>query len=94
MTIKNIPNFIAVDLAHAYHEVMVMVENRSSFHCSKSPRKTLEDYLAACSKAGVCLHNDLWLERAHEVIEELEQRRRDALDMIRQNVSKSREVSA
>jgi len=70
----------AANLATQYHDVMLMVSNRSALHLpvNKSPRQALEGYLQACKVCGVRLHNDTWEKRAERVADELTQKRRDA----------------
>jgi len=70
----------AVKLAHAYHDVMNMVGNKCAFHLpvGVSPRKALNQYLAACDLCGVEMHNEHWLAHAEKVVEELSNRRKQA----------------
>lgn len=55
-------------------DVRRMVETRSDFRVSvmTTPRKLLAEYLRACEKFGLRPFNDLWLERAWAVVEEIE----------------------
>jgi len=92
--IKNIPNFLAVDLAHAYHEVMTMTNRRSSLPCSKGARETLEDYLALCEKVGTRLHNDVWLKNAYDLVDQIEESHRQVMRKARANIANHRKVSA
>jgi len=75
-----ITTFAAVNLAHAYHDVMNMVSNQSTIGLpiGTSPRQALEKYLLACKVCGVTLHNDAWEARAEKVVEAMTQKRRDA----------------
>lgn len=74
---KMITAFDAARLATVYSDVMRMVEDRSGFRVSvmTTPRKLLVEYLALCDKLGFPMHNEHWLKRAWEVVEEIEESR-------------------
>ena len=94
MTIKTIPNFLAADLAHAYHQAMKMVERRSTLHTNKSARATLDEYLSLCGKVGINMHNDSWLEIANDVVREIEEYSRGMRRKFAHNANNNQMVGA
>lgn len=81
MTITSIQ---AVNLANAFHDVMVMVDRKCAFKLpvDVSPRKALNDYLKACKACGVQMHSDAWLRHAENVVSELTSQRTKAAKQI------------
>ena len=76
MTIKQIPNFLAMEFASAYYDVVTMVDLRASPSGYRTPRQVLDRYLTLCDRIDVEPHGEAWLRHAHTVVEELEERHR------------------
>ena len=73
MTCTTVRRAHAAKFAKAYHDVMTMSRDGSTFQCTdQDPQQVLGTYLYWCDITGIRLHDTTWLEDITTVVERIQ----------------------
>jgi len=69
----------AVNLAYAYHDIMMVSKTDDTLHlpAGKSATEALNEYIKICDIVGVNMYNEGWLEYIQEKVANIDARKRE-----------------
>lgn len=70
---------LAVNLAYAYHDIMMVSRTDDTLHlpAGKSATEALSIYVRLCDTMGVNMYNEGWLEYIQEKVANIDARKRE-----------------